>query len=72
MSKTPKDVPCPTCKAQPGSPCRRPSGHTVPFGDYHAARRDIAWSMEEIARQDSPEGQRIIAEERARAEGRLF
>lgn len=33
---------CPTCRAKPGSPCKRPSGHTVFGGDVHAARRDLA------------------------------
>lgn len=37
------DVPCPTCKAQPGQPCRRPNGdkaagyHGEP--KFHAARK---------------------------------
>lgn len=35
---SPKDVSCPTCQAAPGSPCKRPSGHRVFGGAYHAPR----------------------------------
>lgn len=37
-ARTPKDVPCPTCRAKSGSPCRRPSGHVVFGGGFHALR----------------------------------
>lgn len=63
--RTPKDYRCPTCNAQPGAPCKRPSGHTIPFGDFHMERRDLSWQMEEVRRQNSPE-------HLARMEGRLF
>jgi len=33
-------IPCPTCQAQPGQWCRRPSGHRAM--DLHKARRDAA------------------------------
>lgn len=36
---SPKDLPCDTCKAPAGSPCRRPSGHAVFGGGFHAPRR---------------------------------
>ena len=32
-------VPCPRCKAQPGEPCRRPSGATI--DSDHAPRMDL-------------------------------
>jgi len=38
MMKSPKDVECPTCYAKPGSPCKRPSGHTVFGGGFHVPR----------------------------------
>lgn len=31
-----KEVPCPTCHAKAGAPCKRPSGHRA--ADVHAAR----------------------------------
>jgi hypothetical protein len=34
----PRSVPCPRCGAGVGSPCRRPSGHTVFAGGIHAPR----------------------------------
>lgn len=37
-----KSVPCPACGARAGSWCRRPSGHSGPMVDFHAARRRIA------------------------------
>lgn len=42
--KTLKDYRCLTCNAKPGELCKRPSGHTVPFGDYHAGRKEM-WSF---------------------------
>lgn len=36
------EVICPTCAAAIGQPCRRPSGHSVPFGGFHAARDLLA------------------------------
>lgn len=37
------DVPCPTCNAQPGQPCRRPNGDkATSYGGgpkFHAKRR---------------------------------
>lgn len=36
------EVCCPTCAAARGQRCRRPSGHTLPFGDVHAARDLLA------------------------------
>lgn len=36
---SPKDLPCDTCKATAGSPCKRPSGHAVFGGGFHAPRR---------------------------------
>ena len=38
MAVDPKSLPCPTCRAKPGGPCRRPSGHNVFGGGFHAAR----------------------------------
>lgn len=35
---SPKDLYCPTCRAMPGSPCKRPSGHAVFGGGFHAPR----------------------------------
>lgn len=32
----PKSIACPTCKAQPGHPCKRPSGHKA--AQLHADR----------------------------------
>jgi hypothetical protein len=34
----PKQATCPQCGAKPGSPCKRPSGHPVFGGDFHAGR----------------------------------
>lgn len=34
-------VACPDCKAPPGSPCKRPSEHPLPFREIHGAR-DLA------------------------------
>lgn len=31
-------VPCPNCHAPVGTRCRRPSGHSGPFVELHAAR----------------------------------
>lgn len=36
---SPKDRACPNCGAGPGSPCKRPSGHAVFGGGFHAARK---------------------------------
>lgn len=41
-----KEVQCPHCAAQPGSPCKRPSGHTVFGGDFHAGRKARAKERE--------------------------
>lgn len=35
----PRSFECPTCKAKPGSPCRRPSGHNCTM---HAGRLALA------------------------------
>ena len=35
-------VACPTCGSPVGSPCKRPSGYTIPGGGVHAERRDLA------------------------------
>lgn len=37
-----KSVPCPACGAKAGRWCKRPSGHSGPMVDFHAARRRIA------------------------------
>lgn len=37
-------VACPNCLAPIGSPCKRPSGYTIPGGGVHAERRDLAHS----------------------------
>jgi len=34
----PRAVACPTCRAKPGAPCKRPSGHRVFGGASHSAR----------------------------------
>lgn len=41
IAKLPKDYRCPTCNAAPGEPCKRPSGHTIPFGDFHSGRKEM-------------------------------
>lgn len=33
-------VPCPNCKAEEGSWCKRPSEHTA--GDFHVVRKNLA------------------------------
>jgi hypothetical protein len=33
---------CPVCGAPPGSPCRRPSGHSGPMVESHAGREQLA------------------------------
>jgi hypothetical protein len=38
---SPRDVECPTCRAKEGSPCRRPSGHYVFGGGFHAPRIEL-------------------------------
>jgi hypothetical protein len=38
----PRAVACPTCRAKVGSPCKRPSGHTVFGGGHHAPRIQLA------------------------------
>lgn len=38
-ARSPRDFECPHCKAPAGSPCKRPSEHAIPFGDFHAARK---------------------------------
>lgn len=38
---SPKDIRCLHCGAKPGSPCKRPSGHTIPFGGYHEGRKQM-------------------------------
>ncbi|MBO3273104.1 zinc finger domain-containing protein [Hymenobacter defluvii] len=35
-------VACPDCKAKVGSPCVRPSGHTLMYGEVHIAREQVA------------------------------
>jgi hypothetical protein len=37
-----KAIPCPFCNAKAGSPCRRPSGHNIPFGQFHRDREKAA------------------------------
>lgn len=37
------EVKCPTCKAKVGAFCKRPSGHSGPLVNFHAAR-DLAAS----------------------------
>jgi hypothetical protein len=39
-STCPRSLTCPTCGAEPGSPCKRPSGHRAAV--LHAARVDHA------------------------------
>lgn len=36
------DVACPDCKVPVGAGCRRPSGHSGPFVELHAARDILA------------------------------
>jgi DNA-directed RNA polymerase subunit RPC12/RpoP len=43
---SPKAYRCLTCNAKPGEPCKRPSGHTIPFGDFHAGRRRAAGEVD--------------------------
>lgn len=50
----PRSVPCPRCGAGAGSPCKRPSGHTVFAGGVHAPRQRDA---ERAARGLEPYGQ---------------
>ena len=42
----PKFYICPTCGAQPGHPCKRPSGHTVFGGGFHSPREKLAEGKE--------------------------
>ncbi len=49
MPKSPKlidhpyaQVDCPTCRATVGHWCKRPSGHSGPMVEFHAARRKLA------------------------------
>jgi len=37
---TPRDVECTHCRQPRGRPCTRPSGHNIPFGQYHTARME--------------------------------
>lgn len=39
----PKSIECPDCHAQPGSPCKRPSGHKA--ARLHMARVEKAEAM---------------------------
>lgn len=39
---SPRDFECETCGARPGSPCVRPSEHTVFASGFHAPRRAVA------------------------------
>lgn len=41
----PFEVECPVCKAKPGTYCKRPSGHTGPFVNFHAERDVLALKM---------------------------
>ncbi|AJA07250.1 hypothetical protein PX699_24630 [Sphingobium sp. H39-3-25] len=42
-------VPCPDCQALVSVGCQRPSGHSGPFDEFHAAR-DLLADRERIAR----------------------
>lgn len=42
-----RQVPCPHCKANAGSGCKRPSGHSGPFVTPHKARLDAARQLGE-------------------------
>lgn len=41
------EVPCPTCRAPIGSPCKRPSGHSC---SLHAARDHAAMAAAKLER----------------------
>ena len=51
-------VPCPDCQAPVGVGCRRPSGHSGPFVELHAARDLLADREGVVYRHDfyKPEG----------------
>lgn len=67
MSHPATAVQCPTCAARPGSPCRRPSDHELPFGQVHAGRRDRAIERGIIPPQHT---RRMF--DRESGQGRLF
>jgi len=45
----PRSLPCPTCRATSGSPCRRPSEHVLSkgFDGEHVPRRRAAYRLDE-------------------------
>ena len=49
--ESPKDVNCPMCRAKKGTPCKRPSGHTVFGGDYHKERKE---RFEKLKKSQAP------------------
>lgn len=67
---SPKDYRCLTCNAKPGEPCKRPSGHTIPFGDFHAGRKEM-WSFFNAPETDAAAGQEPPVAQEA-MKGRLF
>ncbi len=68
---SPKDYRCLTCNAQPGEPCKRPSGHTVPFGDFHAGRKEM-WSFFNSPGAGAAADQESESRAHEAMEGRLF
>lgn len=59
-STCPRGVICPVCRAAPGNPCRRPSGHRSDV--LHAARVELAESFDACA-APAPSRQGILTSE---------
>ncbi len=51
-------VPCPSCGAKAGSPCKRPSGHTIPYGDVHSARKAALSAFANGRKEEKPTAER--------------
>jgi hypothetical protein len=56
----PRSQRCPTCKAKPGAPCKRPSGHTA--ARLHVDRVKVAERLDDQRRQEDgvPPGQQAL------------
>lgn len=66
MSDGYTEVACPTCKAQPGIPCRQALTNTAGPHD----KRRIAWEQEPLAPKAPPDSSSVEAlEERAFSRG---
>ncbi|MDP9478974.1 MAG: hypothetical protein M3R38_25395 [Actinomycetota bacterium] len=71
MIRSPRDVQCPHCKAPPGSPCKRPSEHTVFGGGFHVSRKRRVGALPPPTPETSDDRQPSLFAEPQHQEGAL-